>query len=56
MTSLSWEERYSLREVLLQEMRKEGLNFPNCAITVKAFLLIGRLLGNIGKVSEIAES
>ena len=27
------------REVLFQEMRKEGLKFPNFAITVKAFPL-----------------
>jgi len=34
------------REVLFQEMRKGGLNFPNFAITVKALRLswIGRLL------------
>ena len=35
------------REVLFQEMRKGGLNFPNFFITVKALCLswIGRLLG-----------
>ena len=35
------------REVLFQEMRKGGLNFPNFAVTIKALRLswIGKLLG-----------